>query len=155
ILAINPRNSDPRGTSLLRSAYKPWWQKQQLWPEYLKYLTQFASPIVVGIASPLAGNIPAGPNGPPPPPLPPPVGRSAALATAAQTDAVAKLLAALQGIRNGGVIALPTGSSVSVDRAAGNGEAFLKGFDLLDRQITTAILNQTLATMEGEHMARA
>lgn len=136
-LAIRPRNADPRGSSLLRAAYKAWWQKQQTWLEYLKYLTQFASPIVVGTVGPNSMQAPVAPG------------------VAAAASPIATLLTSLQGIRNGGVVSLPNGTTVTIDRAGGNGEAFLSAIDLFDRQITTAILNQTLATMEGQHNARA
>jgi hypothetical protein len=156
ILTVNPRNSDPRGTSLLRPAYKPWWIKQQVWGEYLKYLTQFGSPIVVGIASPGAQQAPVAIPAPVPPVGPPPVnGQITWGAASPPLDPIGVLLAALQGIRNGGVVSVPAGTEVRIERAAGNGEAFLEAMDLLDRQITIAILNQTLATMEGKHMARA
>jgi hypothetical protein len=50
ILTYWPRDSDPRGTSILRSAYRPWWDKQQTIPEYLKYLAQFAGPSIIATA---------------------------------------------------------------------------------------------------------
>jgi hypothetical protein len=50
ILSYWPRDSDPRGTSILRAAYRPWWDKQQTIPEYLKYLAQFAGPSIIATA---------------------------------------------------------------------------------------------------------
>jgi hypothetical protein len=44
ILSWRPKDGDPRGTSVLRPAYDPWWRKRQTIPEYLKYLAQFAGP---------------------------------------------------------------------------------------------------------------
>src|SRR5262249_1616085 len=31
VLSFRPQNSDPRGTSGLRTAYTPWWAKMQIW----------------------------------------------------------------------------------------------------------------------------
>src|SRR5206468_532813 len=43
---FRPKNNDPRGTSLLRPAYDPWWRKRQALVEYVKYLAQFAGPSI-------------------------------------------------------------------------------------------------------------
>jgi hypothetical protein len=57
VLSWRPRDCDPRGTSILRPAYEAWWRKRQMFPEYLKYLTQFAGPSLWG--SPPADALPA------------------------------------------------------------------------------------------------
>lgn len=136
ILTFRPKHGDPRGTSILRPAYQAWWQKMQLWPEYLKYLTQFASPIPVGTTAPNA--------------IPTFDPTSGVMLTPEQAQ-----LAALQGIRNGAAISQPAGSVVTLHYSPGGGEAFINAMDMYDRQMTVSILCQTLATGEGRHNARA
>lgn len=136
VFSFRPRDSDPRGSSILRSAYTPWWTKQQTWPELLKYLAQFASASLIGT-----------------------VGEHASATVDATTGQVVSpvqgLLNALLAFKSGSALSLPYGTLVKALEVSGNGEAFHKTFDLCDRQITMAILHETLATMEGQHQARA
>lgn len=134
VLTFRPANADPRGTSIIRPAYGPWWVKQQTWPELLKYLAQFASPSLIGTVAEKAGTVVAG---------------------GAKTDPIAALLSALNSFKNGSTMALPYGTVVDVIRADGGGDAFFRTMDMCDRQITTAVLHQTLATLEGQHQTRA
>lgn len=140
IFTIRPRENDPRGTSLLRACYNAWWQKMQVWPEYLKYLTQFASPLIAGILS--ATSTPS-------------TARDAnGLIIPGRTSNPAdNLLASLQALRNGGVIVLPNGTTLDIKQSSGEGKAFLDAFEYHDLQITVAMLSQTLAT--GAHHANS
>lgn len=137
IASFRPNDGDPRGTSILRPAYSPWWLKQQVIPEYLRYLSQFAGPSLVGKVAPNATPI-TDPNNP------------AATLTPQQV-----MYAALQAFRNGTVIAIDNGAEVQPIVMQGEGAAFLRALDRADQQITKAILTQELATEEGQHMARA
>jgi hypothetical protein len=132
-----PRDADPRGTSILRPAYKPWWDKQQMKPEYLKYLTQFASASIIATAP--ESNVP--------------------FTTDASADAppniVQQIAAALEGFRNGTFVVLPFGANAKAIEVAGEGIPFMHAFDRFDREISTAILHQTLATQESRHETRA
>jgi len=148
VLTWRPKDNDPRGTSLLRPAYDAWWQAMQLAPEYLKYLTQFAGPSLIGTTPENAMEAP-------------------------QTDADGQIvydpttnlpvmfspeqvmLNQLITLRNATAMVKPCGSEVEPLQVQGNGEAFLSAFDRLDRRMTRAILHQTLATMEAEHGTRA
>jgi hypothetical protein len=142
VLTFRPRDSDPRGTSVLRAAYDPWWRKRQILPEYIKYLSQFAGPSVWAT---------------------PPEGTSAAPQTDGLgnvTDAEVQtpeqvLLEALLAWRNGTALALPPGSEVHPVEMHGEGRPFLLALRENNAEITTAILTQRLATEEGEHQARA
>lgn len=136
ILSFRPVNNDPRGSSILRAAYAAWWHKMQLWPEYLKFLTQFASPIPVGTTAPNAVDYTDPTTG--------------LLVTPEQAQ-----LAALQGIRNGAAISQPFGATMQLHFSAGAGEAFISAIDQDDRQMSVSILGQLLATGEGRHQARA
>jgi hypothetical protein len=136
ILSFRPVNNDPRGTSILRAAYAAWWHKMQMWPEYLRYLTQFASPLPVGTTAPDAID-------------------TVDPATGILTTPEMAQLAALQGIRNGSAISQPFGATVTLHYSAGAGEAFISAIDQDDRQMSVSILGQLLATGEGRHQARA
>jgi hypothetical protein len=137
VLTWRPKDGDPRGTSVLRPAYDPWWRKRQTIPEYLKYLAQFAGPSVWATPGERAEPT-TDPNDP----------------TVVQTPEEA-LLAALLDWRNGMATALPFGTQVNAIAVQGEGKAFLNAMAACNLEITKAILTQSLATEEGEHMARA
>lgn len=140
ILTFRMKNSDPRGRSIARAAYTAWQLKMQGWPEYLKYLAQFASPSVWGTTPENAepqlvdqfGN-----------PLPNPV--------SPETAMVQQLVT----LRNGTALAFPAGSAVHPIQMLGDGSAFREWVDTMDRQMAKAILGQTLAQEEGRHQTRA
>lgn len=138
ITNFRTKDGDPRGTSILRAAYSPWWRKQQIIPEYLKYISQFAGPSLIGYVAPNATPQPD-PNNPSAPPV-----------TAEQV-----MLAAMLSMKSGTAIALPNGAQVDPLLMQGDGAAFLRAIDHCDQQITKAVLTQELATEEGKHMARA
>lgn len=137
VLNNKPKDNDPRGTSILRPAYSAWWRKQQIVPEYLRYLSQFAGPSLIGYVGPDASPQPD-------------VSNPGAVITAEQV-----MLGALQALRNGTAAAFPFGAKVDPLIMQGDGAAFLRALDHCDQQITKAVLTQELATEEGKHMARA
>lgn len=137
ISTFRAKDSDPRGRSILRSAYEPWWRKRQVIPEYLKYISQFAGPSLVGTLAEDATPTPD-PNDP--------------TRTVSPVDI---MMAALLAFRNGTAIVVPNGAEVTPIVMQGEGMAFLRALDNCDQQITKAVLTQSLATEEGKHMARA
>lgn len=142
VLTFRPKDNDPRGTTLLRAANSAWYEKIQVRQEYLKYLSQFAGGSLIGTtpegaeASPLVDS-----NGNPIP--------------GTSQSPEQQMVAALTQWRNGSAIAFPYGSKVDAFPSEGEGRAFLGALDDCDRQISKAILTQTLATGEGQHQARA
>jgi hypothetical protein len=137
VSTFRPRNNDPRGTSILRAAYSPWWRKQQIVPEYLRYIAQFAGPSIVGFT---------------------PENAEEAQDPSDPTKIIspqAMMLAALQDLRNGTAAVFPYGALIKEIIMQGDGAAFLRGMAQCDQQITKAVLTQELATEEGQHMARA
>src|SRR5262245_14868232 len=143
ILTWKPVDGDPRGHSVGQAAYGPWWQKQQAAGDYLKYLSQFASPSIWGTVGPDAQEeVPRDSLGNP-------------IAGATPVPPVTALLNALLAWKNGTALALPNGSEVQAIFASGGGEAFLKSIDLYDRQITRAILLATRTTMESKFGSKA
>jgi hypothetical protein len=147
IATFRRKDGDPRGQSILRPAYNAWNIKSQLWGQYLKYLTQFASPSVVGVTPEQAeespqldanGNVVLDQNGNP------------VLVSPEQL-----LLTALLQFQNGTAAAFPHGTSVQPLQMQGDGSSFLRAFELLNREIEQAVTGQVLATSEGQHQSRA
>lgn len=135
VLSHRQENGDPRGTSLARPSYNPWYLKQQTWGQYFKWLVQSAGSSLFATtpedAQPVQvyddnGNL---------------------VSTMAPEDA---LKMALELIQNGSVAVAPAGTEVKdfpVNHESG--KAFKEAIELFDRQIANAILGQTLATEEG------
>lgn len=134
---INRRKfGDPRGQSALRPAYHPWYLLQKLWPEYLKYLTQFASPSIVATTG--EKDFPTvNPE------------------TNELEDPIDVLYEELLDFANGTVLALRYGSEVDLKWSQGDGTAFINAINLFNHQMVKAILHQLLATEESKHQARA
>jgi hypothetical protein len=148
VYSFRPVQQDPRGTSVLRPAYTPWNLKQQIIREHVRYLTQFAAPSLVGYTPENAQSVPQED------PLGNPLldSNGNALLNPTPEQAMQQALAAF---RNGSVVALPGGSKLDVLFSTGEGGAFHAALDRYDRDITEAVLSQTLATSEGQHQARA
>lgn len=132
ILSYGAENRDPRGASLLRPAYNPWWLKQQTWPQLLKYLIQFAGPSLIGYTP-----------------------EDAAFSGDPNLTPEDLMLAALKSFQNGSIVVLRGGSRVDKIQSEGEGRAFLEAIELYNREITHAVLKQTRATMEARFGSRA
>lgn len=145
VLTHRPKDGDPRGTSLLKPAYEPWWRKRQVIPEWLKYLTQFAGPSIWGtvpekaLAQPQLDS-----NGQP-------------ILGAPMLTPETVLFNALQQLRNGTAGAFPYGTVINqLTPAAANAVSpFSHAIQESNLEITKCILTQNLATEEGQHQARA
>lgn len=151
VLTNRMADNDPRGTSILRPAYDPWWRKEQTKSQHLKFLGVFAMASLVGFtakgAQPTArrdaaGNLLHDQAGNPVMDYPTDVMRDALLA-----------------FQNGTVAVFPDGSAdgsrVQVIPAQGSGEPFLQAFTGQDQEIVRAILTSTLGVAEGQHASRA
>lgn len=135
VLTFRPRDADPRGTSILRPAYDPWWRKRQVMVEYVKYLAQFAGPSLVGFTAEDAEDG---------------VAEDGAPRTAEEL-----MLEALLAFQNGTATVFGHGASVTPIEMQGDGKAFLDAVAGCNLEITKAVLTQQLATEEGQHQARA
>lgn len=144
VFSFRPRDNDPRGTSVLRPAFTAWQNKQAIIREHVRYLTQFASPSLVG-TTPENATAPLEVDA---------EGNYTAPTDAALTPEQA-MLANLQAFKNGTAIVIPFGAKVDPLFSQGTGEAFLDAINLWNGEMVKAILSQTLATEEGEHQARA
>ena len=135
-LSYSRRGGDPRGTSILRPAYNAWYLKQAIWPEYLKYISQFANPSLIGK---VAENAKAEKND-----------------AGEMLPATEALVSALENLFQGGtVVGLPHGTEVDPIEVQGDGEAFVTGIDMLNREMVLAILGNVRATLESKHGSRA
>jgi len=141
VLTFRPKDADPRGTSAFRAAYFPWFAKQEIWQEFLKYLAQFASPSIYAIASEASTKS----------------GIQVADAAGVLTNRPAGevLRDTLLDFRNGTAMGLPYGTLVDTLEVAGDGQAFHNAFLHCDQQMTIAVLHQTRATMEAQHGSKA
>lgn len=139
VVTFRKRDNDPRGTSVLRPAYNPWWVKQQTWPELLKYLAQFAGPSIWGTTAEKAQAVTT----------------TNADGSITQKPAVQALLDALLAWRNGTAAAFPYGTVIDALEMQGEGQVFFNTFSFCDKQITVGTLFQTLATGEAEFGTRA
>lgn len=149
VLTYGGKDGDPRGSSIFEAIYTAWSLKQELWPEYLRWLIYSAIPPIVGYTSNEVqskkvlrdintGELITDVDGNP----------------VYESD-VGALLSALVQIRNASAIALPYGAKVEAITSSVSGDPF-KGFrDVLNEEIEMALILQTLATSDSRHNTRA
>lgn len=143
VLSFRMKDNDPRGTSVLRASYSFWNIKQQLIREYLKYLTQFASPSLFATTPEGAtfqrkrdeNNIPITP--------------------AVFIDPWLVLEKALENFRNGTALAAPFGTELKEIWSQGDGRAFLIAFLMLNDEMVSSVLGQTQASENTGSQSRA
>jgi hypothetical protein len=129
-----PKDDDPRGTSVLRAAYTPWNMATQMYPQYFRYLKQFASPSLIGKTAQGAPNV---------------------VVNGKTMTAQEYLLMLMVDFQNNSAMAIPFGSEILPIQASGKGEAFLDGFRYLNLEMVYSILLSTRATREAEHGSKA
>lgn len=147
VFTFDSHDEDPRGRSMLRAAYDPWWCKQQTKNEYIKYLAQFAIP---GLHGELAADAQA---------LPKIDSKGDYVLDAdgnmIMVEPTTAMAEALAGFRNGGIVVTPNGSTVTPIQVQERGEVFISAFNFFNSEISISITNQTLANSEGDNMSRA
>jgi len=147
ILTYQAKGGDPRGGSILRPAYNPWYLKMQVWPMYLKFLSQFGTPSVWATLPENTGNVQLiNTDGTP---------QADAEGNLLEMTAAEAMLQKLIAFANGTALVLEHDSALNIIEPKGNGEAFLSAIDLFDRQMTKAVLIAIRATMESQHGSRA
>lgn len=147
VLTYEMDNNDPRGQAALRSAYNAWWIKTQTWPEWLKFIAQFATPSVSAVAAPDPEGYQARFNE---------AGEEVDAEGNVIPSRVQELLELLVAWQNGSALAAPPGTVITVHSNGENtGEAFDRLYDRCDTYITQAILLQLLATGTAEHQTNA
>src|SRR5205085_2547818 len=128
--------------------YDDWWRKTQLKGEYLRYLSQCASPSIDFELADGATDQPAyNPDG---------SVQKDANGDTVFVDAASAAVSAVISLHNGFYVVRPHGSALkALNLQADSGKVFLDAFGENAREITRALLGQTLATTEGQHMSRA
>jgi hypothetical protein len=132
-----PEDGDPRGSSLLRPLFSSWWQKQQLIREYIKGLSQFGTPTLVGELG--EDPFPA-----------PGFDANANAASGTELSVADAMRNGLIQIRNGAVFVHSNGGKVYTLDVPAVGEQLLAALDRIDKQMEKAITLQTLATGEAK-----
>lgn len=147
LLTFDPKNSDPRGRSIIRPAWNPYYMKTQVFPSYLKFLIQFASPSIVGYTPEGAedvevldddGNVATNADG-----------------TVQTISPEEDMLATLLGFQSGTVAVLKGGSKLDLIKSEGQGDGFSVAVELFDRQIAMAILKTHRTLLEAKHSSKA
>lgn len=140
--------TDPRGKSMYRSCYDPWWLKQQTLAELMKFIAQAAGERLIGTTGEGAKAMPLyNPDGT--------MQTDSTTGLPLQIQPEQAMLTALIQLRSGGAAAFPYGSTVTALASSTEGQAMFNSLDYFDRQMSKALLGQTLATNEGRHQARA
>lgn len=143
VLTWDGKGNDPRGNSLLRPVYNPWFLKKHTIAEYARYLVKFAGPSLIGYTAQNAQPVPA----------------QDALGNVIPGQPLVSpeqmMLSTLLSFSQGTAAVFPFGAKVDPLMMSGDGGAYLKAVTLFDQQITKAILCQTLATESPSHMTRA
>lgn len=133
------RNGDPRGQSHLRAAYVPWRLKIGLYPAYEAYLVRFAQPsakLELG-----GGDLPV-------------IADANGTLLSDPATIMGLLLQNLKNFQSGGAIVVPSGQ-VDLLQASGEGDPYLKAFELADAQIVMAVLYSNLNTQGGKYGTQA
>lgn len=148
VLTFWGEGGDPRGASILRPAYNAWYLRQQSWPAYLRWITQWATPSIIGYTPE---------NAPSQVPImnasnQPTYDGQGTMLTESPEDA---MLRALLRFQAGSAIALVGGSKLDKIQSEGTGQAFHDGLDMLRREIVLAILRVTRVTLEAQHGSKA
>lgn len=140
-------DNDPRGASILEPAYIPWWLKQEVYPEMLKYLTRYGTPSFFGTTAPGAQKSWAiDPDGNP---------ILNTLGHKILIDPAQELLNAAIAIRGGGATIGAYGSTLNMLESNGNGDIFSVTLGRLDFDLAKTILFQTGATENSNSTRQA
>lgn len=142
IFSFRQRDSDPRGTSILRPSYEPWWNKLQSLQEWRRYQAQFASPSIIGKTAPGAMPVPT-------------TDSNGNITSTVYLTPEQVMAAQLANFQNGTYMVVPDGASVEPFYVQGDGLAFKEAVNYYNQEITQSILNQSLATEDAQNNARA
>lgn len=140
-----PRDSDPRGESLLTAAHTAWNLKVQLWPIGYSHAVKFGSP---GIDIEMAENDLEERQ-----PIDPETGEE--IEDADPISSTAYVIQAASLYKAGGTMVHPFGSKVGVFESKGDGSAIRELIEVCNREIATAIEFQAKVMLEAQHSSKA
>jgi hypothetical protein len=150
-MTFGEEDCDPRGHPCFEECYNWWYVKTHGLPAFLKFLHQWGTPSVVGIAGPTpeGGTV---------------YDRDAdgelvldSVGNPIPVDFIAELATELQKLEGGTAIAVQNGAEVkSLFAGQGGADAYERAFNnVIDKQITYRMLGQTRATLESVHGSKA
>lgn len=139
IFTHNPEdNDDPRGTSILREAYNPWYVKQTFWPGLGRGMGTLANGSLIAIAPPEDQGTATDDMGEP---------EEAALGE--------DITAILEEWQNSSVATLPNGTEIQEVGGKDIASNYDGAFSIVNREIMLAILSQVRSNLEAEHGSKA
>lgn len=139
-----PRDSDPRGGSILTAARTAWNLKVQAWPQHYRHLVRFGSP---SLDMEMAENDTAGKPG---------INADGSLKNDGSSMPTAVYYTTMLGVfQSGGIIVRPNGSTLNIVEPHTNGDAFQLAVDLYNREIALAIEFSARAMLEAKHGSKA
>lgn len=149
VFTSHPVNSDPRGTSILRSVNPAWNMKLLSGPQFYRFLHLFGSPVPIGTCAENAQSRPADSQDN--------AYWSAKGVFPVPTEITPEMdmNVVLEGLKNGACASIPFGSIITFLEAQGSGEAFREAYALFNREMGTGILLQARATQEAKHGSKA
>jgi hypothetical protein len=143
ILSWQARNGDPRGNSILRSAYNAWQFKLSTWPLLYRYLQLFANPKAIGTTPQQSGGVPL-------------IDNAGNVVPGKENVSAEEAMAySLANWGSADWLVLPPGATVTVVNAQGDGRAQMNAVEMYNREIALAILGTTRNTMESQYGSRA
>jgi hypothetical protein len=142
-LSWKPKDSNPLGTSELRSAYDAWWFKQQVKPEYLKYLATSSTGSIWAEMAPNAERRNR-------------VNTQGDIETTAVTNPADLMVAEIKKFQNSSAMAVANGTKLNTIQPTSNdGMPFKIALDIFNEEIIKAITGQVAATEKGAGAGRA
>lgn len=143
-LSWEPEYGDPRGNSLLDSAFHAFSLLMKLWPEFFAGNRKFGTPSLFLTAGERSKPMVS-------------VRDSAGAEIAGKKPITVERSLSIQGnqLLNGGTIGAPYGSECKVIESTRDGVAMNSAIELLEAQIIVCILLQTRATKEAQYGSKA
>lgn len=137
IFSIFDNDGDPRGVSLFRKAYTPWYNKQRVEPEMLNTAVQFGGGMVIGFEPPSRDQD-----------VIDPVSGKKVKPNQAMNSSIMRM-------RNGATAVFPYESKIDVIQPSANPQFFQYFCDKCDKEMVIAILLAARTLLEAKHSSRA
>lgn len=135
VMANQPRDADPRGTSILRAAKEPWRRKQRRLKSQTAGDDQFGMPSIV---MELAPNTP--------------IESQHKRRDGTPMTSIEFATSLLEQFKNGGAIAIPSGAKLYVIESGRDGAQLVQSINYDDREIVRGVLNTNgSGLLEPEH----